>query len=416
MHAIILYQHRVRELQSCERLARELEKRGFRTSVLNIDWEMGRACWLAARAKIDLVVTPWMYVESNYEHMYPFVRSNPDVVIVNLHQEQIGSQVSSRFLIPKGQAAKESVFHFTWGSAFAQALRDCGVPDELIRVTGNLRNDDMRAPLLSREDLAAQFGLDADKKWLLFAESRGWVYTYNSLYEAGFLRQCYTRQELEEFKSVTQESLDRTIEQFEALETSFFSDAELIYRPHPGTLPPTLTNSSVRVIADHGIGDWLAAIDFIAVWGSTTIYEAEIVGVPGVVFEPVPNPPKYQTAGLHAFPVIEQFTEVKDLMNSPGLPRSKNYLPFYGEADGHATERVADACAAVVADPGSYRATPVRLSRSLVRTLLAEAATRVVAPLGVIDRYKWPRSAHSHRADIPYYHQPDQPGANSYQA
>ena len=60
-----------------------------------------------------------------------------------MHHEQISNEAYERLLLPDGENSKNGCFHFTWGSFFANKLKNCGVKQELIFETGNIRLDDI---------------------------------------------------------------------------------------------------------------------------------------------------------------------------------------------------------------------------------------------------------------------------------
>lgn len=403
MRVILFFQHRVRELQACEQLARELDSRGVTASIYNIDFELATAALSVRRRGADAIVLPWLYHQQNYELLAPFLSANPDIVIINVHQEQLGSPVSIRVLLPKGDAAKNSALHYVWGDAFKNALINSGVAPHLIRVTGSMRNDFSLESLHTKQVLAERYHLDPAKRWILIAESRGWVLSDSPAFRADFVRQGYTPTEAEEFADVTKRSLEATVAELDALEAGFLPDCEIIYRPHPGTLSNTFENPRIRVITEEGIHHWLANIDLICVWNSTTIYEAEMHGVPGVAWSPVPNPPQHAVVGLERFPQITHFTEVADLLATD--PKSTRFfVDLFGPDDKQSIARIADAIERDVANPPvGYRAEPVAFSLHLARKLLFEKLTEISVRIGVLARLKWPHSAYSHRGDIPDY-------------
>lgn len=403
MRVIIFFQHRVREWQACVRLAENLRRRGVEATIYNIDFEWARAVRDAVRHGIDGLVMPWMYHDSNYLLLAPFLRFNPRLIVVNLHQEQLGTPISLRMILPKGEDAKNSVLHYVWGDHFRRELEAVGVRQDLITVTGNMRNDAVATTLLDKTELATRYGLDPHKRWVLIAESRGWVRSYTPAFRADLIRQGYTASEADEFIDVTRRSLDAAVAELDSLPPDFLPECELIYRAHPGTLADDFSDPRVHAIAGESIHDWLANIDLIVVWTSTTIYEAELHGVPGVVWSPVPNPPQHTMTGLDRFPQIQHLTELTDVLAVP-QQATRHFVDLLGPDDGHCVERVADALLGdLERPPADYRARPAPLSLDALRKLAFELATRAAMRTGILRRFRWPRSAYTHRSDIPGY-------------
>ena len=175
MNIIIYYQHITREYKSCLRLkeALECEIEGAKASVYSIDFEYFRSLKDHKKKKVDLIFMPWLEFRENYYYMMPFLEKNPDLKVVNLHHEQVGSQTSFDVLIPKDKILHNNVYHFCWGEFFAGELKKIGVSDKVIKINGNIRTDQSIGKLQTKEELALKYGYDIDflkrnKKSMLF--------------------------------------------------------------------------------------------------------------------------------------------------------------------------------------------------------------------------------------------------------
>ncbi|WP_165055133.1 MULTISPECIES: hypothetical protein [unclassified Adlercreutzia] len=413
MRVILFYQHIGREYGSLIRIREELialTGGPCAVSIRSIDFEWAKACREARQDGVDVVVVPWLYIDLNYALVTPFFEINPEVVIINIHQEQISSPSSEIVLEPKGDAEKNGCYHFVWSSYYADRLRKCGVRDGLIRVTGNARLDDLVAFKSSkgtRGELAIRYSLDSGKKWVLFAESRGWVLKDTPANKAEMLQMGVRDEDYENSKLIDAESMSLLYEQMHALPDSYFEDCELIYRAHPGTDVGKGLDSRVRQISSESIGVWLRAVDLLAMWGSTSAFEAEIYGVPVVRHEPIPNPAWHRVAGLAEYPLIDNiFQTIAAVDGDIKQPEEKVYERYFGIVDGQRARCVAESIVEVA------ERRPVRrpsfeldgdLKRQLFRKRVFEYTTRVVCDLNLLEKLHWPRSAYFERSDIPFY-------------
>ena len=215
-----------------------------------------------AREKIDLIFMPWMYDDKNYQKLMPFLKHNEKLITVGMHHEQIGSATTDITNLPTSENAKNSVLHLVWGSSFKDMLVQNGVREELIYEVGHMRLDTAGTNIKSKDELATESGIDKLKKWLLFGESRDWIWSYPKN-KYMFSARGYSSKDLEEMYVISRKSLIETLESFKNIDDKFFNGFEIIYRPHPGTvtLPKLYIDDRVKCINKHSIYDWLGNAD-----------------------------------------------------------------------------------------------------------------------------------------------------------
>lgn len=413
LKVILFYQHIGREYGSLANIRDELvslTKGNIKVLIRSIDFEWHATCREARRDGVDIVVMPWLYIDSNYALMAPFIKINPDVVIVNIHQEQIGSPSSEIVFKPKGEAERNGCFHFCWGEYFANKLEHYGVRRDLIRIPGNARLDELVAlpPKLTREELAERYSLDPEKKWVLFAENRGWVYKATREYKNEMLSMGLSEREYEEGKCIDFVSMKTLFEQIRALPDSYFDSCEFIYRSHPGTTVGNDLDPRVIEISREPIGTWLRAIQLLVVWGSTSSFEAEICNTPVVRHEPINNPVWHRMAGLSSYPFIKDIGTTLDIVEGRmPLPTGKEvYEHYFGKVDGKRARSVAETLLEV-SDKSAYQSIDFNMTnefrQAAARKRTFEATTKFICNIGLLERIRWPRSAYNEKNDIPYY-------------
>lgn len=413
INIILFYQHKVRELDACLKLKDKISeiKSTCNVAIMQIDFEWHQAIKYAKHHRIDCIGMPWLYHDNNYALLEPFIKLNPEIVIINLHQEQIVSTAFEKNILPATNLTKNGCYHFCWGSLFAKKLLSCGVQEDLIKCVGNMRLDDLvvnKNLKNSKSVLAERYSLDINKKWIVFAENRGNVYKLDKATFHEYEEQGVSRKDIQEKKQIGLASMEIMFSQMEALGAIFFDDFELIYRPHPGTLTPLSDGDyNVRVISDEAISDWLSCCDLVLIWNSTVAFEAELAGVPVLRHEPISDPLKLIPFGIEKFPIIKDLSSINQEMISSQKSEQqgqKVYESVYGKVDGRATERTAESFLTVLKQ-GMPSPLKVSLTYGMKRSLFKKRVFELVVFLlnkwGFVERFKWPKSAYSQLADIP---------------
>ena len=410
MNVIIFYEHLVREWDAVQKLKALYEKAGDKARTFSIVFERMKAYKYAKKNVPDVILVPFFIDQQHEECLSRFIDLNRDIKIINLHQEQVGSRLSEKLMLPRTPFTKNGSFHFAWGEHFRDLLLSCGVKKENIIITGNVRNDLRNTAYTDKEELAACYGLSPSKKWILFAENRGWYLNRNKedskrmLTSRGMTEEHFYRAVREE-----KENLDAFANQMCLLTEDFGMEYEFIYRPHPGTVIQYELPQWVHIIPNRPIYDWIACCDLFLTCESTSIFEAEMMGKPCAIIPSVNIPDDdNKMAGVWDYPRVDSVTEIIDSLieriRSENQARGTIYTRYLGNVDGHAGERVVEASRTVLnvpvdeADKVYSHATP----KQLLRQFLYEEATLVMTKAKLLDKVKFPRSAYAEKRDIPY--------------
>ena len=141
MNIILFYEHLTREWNSLVDLKQDLENKGNRVIIFSIIYERYKALTYAKRYHPDVLFVPW-FVDESHERIYaPFIKLNENLIIINLHHEEIGSAATYPVYMPKTNYTKNGSFHFVWGDSFAEHLFGSGVMFDRVYITGNIRTD-----------------------------------------------------------------------------------------------------------------------------------------------------------------------------------------------------------------------------------------------------------------------------------
>ena len=90
---IIFYQHIVREYDMCSRVKRDIEELSegrVEARIFSLDFEWTEACRYAANANLVAVLLPWMRLRQHESLIAPFVKLNPNVLLIDFDHEQTG--------------------------------------------------------------------------------------------------------------------------------------------------------------------------------------------------------------------------------------------------------------------------------------------------------------------------------------
>lgn len=405
MQVIVFFEHKVRELAAIRKLRDELERRGHEVNIYSIAFEWYDAYKRAKRSGVDVLLVPWCYRAEQFWRFSPFYEINPNMKMINLHHEQITPRLTECVLMPRDEIARIYPYHFCWTDYFKQGLINTGVPKESAFVVGNLRLWPVCTDETMRQEFAQSYGLDAKKKWILYAESRRIDdisiskirYDFHELADV-------TDAECDRYFDRWKESLNKTINQIRALPDSFFERYELIYRPHPGSTIDFDIGRHPKIIFERTISDWLKCVDAFCTWQSTSAFEAEMYGLPVVFHESVPIPPEERMPGVSDYFVVADIGSINDEMlddcrrKQEKAPIFEKYISRYSE--GTAAVYV-DAIEAIATVEESLPIVPYP-RYWIGKMIVSEIVIKAMKPLGLIRKLRWPHTASMMYEDIPF--------------
>lgn len=406
---ILFYEHVNREYEACLRIKKEIEStnKDIKVYVYSIVFEYRNSLILNQKNKIDMVIMPWVYCDDGYRYTQPFLEKNEELLIVNLHHEQIYTKIAEHVLLPTGENAKNSVIHFTWADNFSEKLLEHGVNSNLIFQTGHIRNGKVAIVNITKEELANEFQLDKNKKWILFCENRGWVLLYREEHKNTRLRLGFHEDELNGYYETFKKSIERTVEEFNEISDNFFEEYELIYRPHPGTGVPKNMNSRIKVIGKYPVPTWFKVIDVNVSFSSTTIFESDSRGIPSFAYEPIPYDDKYKIIGLKNYQKIFRFEDINDEIVKyyhEHIKNQKIYESYIGNVERNPIKITSETVIKILSNriPG-YKANLIPYRHDKVRGIKRrEFITNILVRLNLLEILKWPYRSYDLRNDLPY--------------
>ena len=354
---LILYEHVVREYDSLLLLRAELERRGHTVEIRQLldRKKLKYFTW----KKPQVLVASCMY---DNEGINSHVYNNVGICqkVVNLHWEQMLSdtQEAEPWFNFNGNAKK--CLQTCWGEQTRQRLIAHGVPEGNAVVTGAVMMDFLRPQFdgffKNKKALCEEFGLDPDKKLLLYISSFG----YASMDEKEVKELSdMAGTDFTAFAETNRRSMATTLEWFDRYLTDH-PDTELVYRRHPSewNSPALLAlaekHANFHVIFEYSVKQWIVAADVIGIWMSTAIAEVYFAGKSCLVLRPSPiehefDPVIYKDAAC--ITDYEAFAAAADAGDAV-FPIAREVIEGYFDAsDTPAYLRMADLLEQVLREP-----------------------------------------------------------------
>ena len=275
---MMIYEHKVRELENLCLIKYELERRGHTVLIRHIeDEEALDAVKPVYHARV--VVTMECYQNASLEwHTKDFVSFDK---VIDMQWENI--------VYPRDEGAGvfknytgigREVVRVSWGEANKKRLLESAHMDERnIKVVGHVGMDFLRPQLrgyyMSREELFPLYDLPLDKKVLLFA-SPFYADNLSEEYIAGMCRKH--GEEWRDYYDFMMKSEHTILEWLERL-CRERDDIVVVYRPHPGHIGEHMSEvagrcPNFRVISEKSVKQWILACDLVYTGNSSTIVEA----------------------------------------------------------------------------------------------------------------------------------------------
>lgn len=358
---LLMYEHKVRELDNLCLLKYELDKRGYKSKILYAnDYDLVRAHTIVYRTKV--LVIGYCYTSSSIRD-YASYRIKFDKVI-NLQWEQVTTNEqendSNSFRNLSGLAKK--IVHISWGEINQRRLIEkAGVAPENVKVTGNITMDllrpEFRGFYASREEICRRYDLPSEKKLCLFIAGFKYVEASEEEKRATIARFGEGRRHYLEVAEKEQLAILQWFRQFLEENTGYV----IVYRPHPGDASPRAEKlareyENFRVISELSVKQWIAVSDLVYAWNSTAILEAFFAGKNPVYLCPYPIPEDQDHPLLMEMNKVEDYETFRRTISgeTPDIGLTNEMVnPFYLVDERRASYlKMADAFEEVYRDAG----------------------------------------------------------------
>lgn len=272
MDFLIYYETVQREYENACLIKSELERRGYSVKLcatIYTDY------WKSFFYKPKVNIVHGFYGESP-GHITK-LKKKVTTKVVNLQYEQLVELGEDGLPVQMPKEDCKRAYHICWGEAGANNLRKCGVEENHIIECGPIQFDLVREEFskyfYSKEELGRQFGIDSQKKWILFISD----FAYTS-YNGQIIDKNIRKAEVLNYEAKANKLIMGFIKQF----LGKHSDIIYIYRPHPSEniksemyeLEKEYDN--FRCIRELSIKQWIHVVDKLNTWNSTAIAEAYV--------------------------------------------------------------------------------------------------------------------------------------------
>ncbi len=226
----------------------------------------------------------------------------PQAEYVSLSYEQVLGRAQKKLNSPKDVFSREYVLYHAWGDFFAEYLQTHEVPSRHIFTNGNPTYSLYQSPYNTyygnqRTQLAEEFGLDPDKRWVFIPENYGWAFFEDHMVRAR-IRRGFDPQQAYEYRDFARESLRAVSRWWQ--QAGGIDSIEVIIRPRPA-IPAQQFIDRVRECAGElskrlhfikqgTVREWILASDVVISSYSTTLLEAAAAHKPIYILAPQPFP------------------------------------------------------------------------------------------------------------------------------
>lgn len=349
---LILFEHRVRELENACLLSTELKRRGYSTCISY--YNNRRNFFIRPR----VLVVPHLYndIQVNEFALNKWKDTN---AILDLQYEQVLSkneEVGDDIHNPSGQAAFAQ--HIAWGKQQVKRYMNHGIEKSHIHCTGHMTMDMLKPRFkgfyLSKEYIANKYNIPSQSRWLLFISS----FSYANMDKEKLDKMSRLYGDQYEFADFSKKSYLIIVDWLIKIAQEN-PDITVIYRPHPAErdcqdLKERISgHENIVIVNDYSVKQWIMVSDLIYTWYSTSIAEAYYASKNCQILRPVKVPPKLEVSIMEGSNKIENFQDFKKSVEvgENSFPLKDELLTeVYGSKDGYAYQKVADVCEKMLTD------------------------------------------------------------------
>lgn len=287
---LIRYEHKLRELESIMLIRTELERRGYSVAFSG-NYDYKRDYTFSPK----VLVCPSLYATEQLAGNlieYGIQKKVANLVWEQVFKAKVEEDPNSTCNITGISARAVS---FCWGQKSIDRIVGAGVAPDRAVLSGHINTDLLRGKfrktLISKEELAQKYNLDANKRWNLFISS--FVCCEMSDHQHQMLNDSWGIEETTYFTEVSNESRKEIIEWFKKVLVRYPEDI-IIYRPHPVEASKSVELKKLakefanfRIISDEAIKHWIDASDKIYNWYSTGMIDVVVLNKPVRLLRPI---------------------------------------------------------------------------------------------------------------------------------
>jgi surface carbohydrate biosynthesis protein len=295
---LLFFEHRDRELEVIIEIAKILK------------YEYGLSVAIAStlydRISAPLFIIPKVIVFNSdgilMSIFYAMYKNK--VTYVNLNWEQMLSAFNKRYRKPRSPFSKSILKHCAWGENFKAFLKESGVNELNIFVTGKPSITLLRRKALNyietRNIIARRFGLDKSLRWVFFPMTCLHAF-FDDYHVKSFINDEIDEETAFERRDYVSNTLNVVLKWIALLEQKIINkNFIIIMRPHPAVSISQYKERFNKVIGyipsyvylykDLTAHEWLVASDVCYTNYSSLALDAYSIGKPAYILEPAPFP------------------------------------------------------------------------------------------------------------------------------
>lgn len=294
MRFILFYETIEREFQNALLLKAELKKRGHSLLICDPYYMIN-----ISKEKFDFIpdvlLTPFLYEDGQLK-IFKDLFNGKLKRIVNLQYEQILTNHHNKIGLHIPKNLNRNAIHLCWGEKWRNVLISNGVPKENCIVTGSINVDMDRERFdgiyKTKEDMAKEYNLDKNKKWIIFISSFSMVNLTDTRIDFHINR--FGKEKVQERMKVDTESREIILSWIKRYIKE--NECEFIYRPHPGEAMDNYIYKiqdkydNFHIIKNDSIRGWIKVCDKIHTWASTSIVDIYFMKKNCSILRPVELP------------------------------------------------------------------------------------------------------------------------------
>ena len=269
--------------------------------------------------KPRIVVLPYCYHNRSHSLYFRFWR---DSIYISLNWEQFLYKGNLKAKLPKGWLAQSYVKHVSWSDGFTHQLVSSHVPIDNILQIGSLPlallDLDLQGGYLSKKTLATNHNLNADTKWILFAENFSWLF-YSDDMILQMINDGIPRSDIDQLQTYCSQTFYLLIDWCVQLLAD--QHLTLILRPRPSTASTLIYQrildylgyvpANLRIIKSHTVKDWIYASDHVISNASTTLIESSLARKPVSLLEPLHYPDIFRQDWFQLLPTCNTYDDLE---------------------------------------------------------------------------------------------------------
>ncbi|MCM1387774.1 MAG: hypothetical protein NC231_10630 [Bacillus sp. (in: Bacteria)] len=323
---LLVYEHKVRELENLCLIKYELDKRGYKTKIIHIEDENAlKAMTPIYHAKV--VVMMACYDNRTIEwHTKNYVKFDK---LIDLQWENIVFPMDEKDknAYKNYSGVAKDVVRVSWGEMNKKRmLETVGMDPKKVKLIGHVGMDFLRDELKgyyrSKEEVLKDYNIPVNKKIFLFispyfSDSHTEEYLKQMCQRFGEGWRYYYQDCMLPSKKIILEWMSKICEMRE--------DVVFVYRPHPGEESKqademTAKYSNFKVIGGESVKQWILVSDKIYTGNSSTFVEAFFGKKMCYLLFPISVPSDYELAFLKDADKISEFEDFEKTTHEDNRP------------------------------------------------------------------------------------------------